>query len=139
MKKRDLIFTASDRKNIFVNQWVPDRDVEGVLVVAHGMSEHGLRYAGFAQALAARGWTVVAPDHRGHGKTAAEGQLGWFSEHDGFRRVVDDIRDIVVAMQSEYDGAPVAIFGHCFRWLLSCLCGSLRQGPCGLRGDRHYQ
>src|SRR5215510_5772191 len=46
-------------------------DPRGVVQIAHGIAEHGARYARLAEALVARGYRVVANDHRGHGRTAA--------------------------------------------------------------------
>ncbi len=42
-----------------------------VVQVNHGLAEHALRYARFADFLAERGFHVYAHDHRGHGFTTA--------------------------------------------------------------------
>jgi alpha-beta hydrolase superfamily lysophospholipase len=41
-----------------------------VVQIAHGASEHAMRYQRFARFLNAAGYIVYANDHRGHGKTA---------------------------------------------------------------------
>ncbi len=46
----------------------------GVLVLVHGLSDHGGRYDGFAQAMAAHGFSTFALDLRGHGRS--EGRRG---------------------------------------------------------------
>lgn len=45
---------------------------KGIVVVAHGLHEHSLRYHTVACALAARNFAVYSADHIGHGRTAAE-------------------------------------------------------------------
>ncbi|MDA8425264.1 MAG: alpha/beta hydrolase [Treponema sp.] len=112
MKNLDFVHRASDGASIFVHRWLPDGEVRGVLAVAHGMAEHGARYERFASAATAEGWAVYLPDHRGHGRTAAGGSLGWFAERDGFRRVVEDLHEVAAAAALEHDGRPLALFGH---------------------------
>jgi alpha-beta hydrolase superfamily lysophospholipase len=114
----DFTYLASDGKNLYVLKWVPDVDARGVLVIAHGMAEHACRYEDFARRLADEGWIVYAPDHRGHGKTADEGELGWICEKEGFRRVVKDLREAVAGARQAYDGLPILLFGHCLGSLL---------------------
>jgi len=42
-----------------------------------------------------RGFAVVASDHRGHGKTGSKsGLMGYLADGDGFRRVVEDQKEI---------------------------------------------
>jgi alpha-beta hydrolase superfamily lysophospholipase len=109
----DYTHIASDEKAIRVHKWLPEgAPPRALLVVAHGMAEHGSRYARFATALAAEGWAVYAPDHRGHGETAAAGEIGWFAKRDGFRRVVLDLREIAQEAASEFQGVPLFLFGH---------------------------
>jgi alpha-beta hydrolase superfamily lysophospholipase len=118
MKMADFTCLASDGKNLYVHKWLPDADARGVLVIAHGMAEHALRYEEFARRLTNEGWVVYAPDHRGHGKTADEGELGWICEKEGFRRVVDDLREVAAGARLAYAGLPVLLFGHCLGSLL---------------------
>jgi len=120
MRAHDFTFTASDEKAIRVHAWLPDAaPPRGILLVAHGMAEHATRYARLATALAASGWAVYAPDHRGHGETAGPGELGWLAEKDGFRRVVLDLHEIAGTAVAECDGAPLFLFGHSLGSLLA--------------------
>ena len=112
MNTLEISHAASDSKKVRVHLWLPDTEPRAVLAIAHGLGEHGARYARLAQSLTAAGWAVYAPDHRGHGATAAEGELGWFAERDGFRRVVDDFHEIVLSAKAERPGLPVCVLGH---------------------------
>jgi alpha-beta hydrolase superfamily lysophospholipase len=119
MKILDFTHLASDKKGIRVHRWLPEGKPKAILLVAHGMAEHGSRYGRLAGVLTAAGWAVYAPDHRGHGETAASGELGWFAERNGFARVVEDLHEIGLAAQAEHPGLPLFLFGHSMGSILS--------------------
>jgi alpha-beta hydrolase superfamily lysophospholipase len=48
--------------------WTADAP-KGRLLLVHGLGEHGGRYGEFARALARRGYSVLAYDQRGHGRS----------------------------------------------------------------------
>ena len=128
MKQEERSILADDSKSIHVYHWIPDPAPKGCVLIAHGLGEHAARYARFAQALAGAGYESWAPDHRGHGKTAAEGEAGWLADRDGFRRVIEDLRIIVQVIRKERPGVPVFLFGHSWGSFLS-------QGYCSLYGS----
>lgn len=47
----------------------PVPDAHGTVVLVHGLSEHSGRYAHVIEALNRAGWSVVAYDQRGHGRS----------------------------------------------------------------------
>lgn len=60
--------TSADGLKLFVREYLPDSlPAHRHLLLIHGASEHGGRYAEFAQAATGAGWRVLIPDHRGHG------------------------------------------------------------------------
>ncbi len=82
------------------------------MVVAHGMGEHALRYARFAEAAGKVGFAVYAPDHRGHGQTVAEeSQLGDFGR-EGWRGLIDDLGAVIEHARGEHPGRPIVLMGH---------------------------
>ena len=85
----------------------------GIVLIAHGMSEHSKRYARFANHLAAQGYHTYAWDHRGHGETTAPDAVqGQFARRDGLDTVIADtmaVRDMAVA---NHPGLPILLFGH---------------------------
>jgi len=95
---------------VTVRHWEPDGAVRGVVAIAHGASEHGARYARFARALTAQGYAVYAPDHRGHGETAA-GRPG-IAGPDGWNGIVRDVAAVVERARADHPGAPIFLFGH---------------------------
>ena len=83
-----------------------------VIQVVHGMAEHSARYARFAEQATARGYAVVADDHRGHGLTAQNGSLGHIADRDGWDVVLDDLSALLDAVRSSWPGVPVVLMGH---------------------------
>nr|WP_296775481.1 alpha/beta hydrolase [Rhodococcus sp. (in: high G+C Gram-positive bacteria)] len=82
----------------------------GVVQIAHGLAEHGSRYARFAAALNAAGFHAVASDHRGHGDTITDtpGDLG----PTGFPALWADIEQLGEALLADYPDLPLFLFAH---------------------------
>jgi alpha-beta hydrolase superfamily lysophospholipase len=104
--------TAPDGTALSVHEWTPEQPPVAVLHIAHGLAEHGLRYAPFARHMAAAGWVVRANDHRGHGAACPDEDLGFFAESDGWQTVVDDLRLHLDAARAAHPGLPVFLFAH---------------------------
>lgn len=119
------MFRNDAGEDVFVHAWVPDA-VRAVVVVAHGMAEHGARYARFGQALSARGYAVYAPDHRGHGRTAGgEERLGWTGA-DGWNGMVRDLERLLELARAAHPGMPLVLFGHSMGSVLAQRVAQLR-------------
>lgn len=128
MKTEEFSFIADDGKSIHVYHWTPEGETKACVLVAHGMAEHAARYARFAAPMTAAGYEIWAPDHRGHGKTAAEGELGWLADRDGFRRVIEDLRGLAARIKADRPGKRLYLLGHSWGSFLS-------QGFISLYGD----
>ena len=137
MKTEEFSFLSDDGKSIHVYHWTPETDVKACVFIAHGLGEHASRYARFAMALTDAGYEVWAPDHRGHGKTAAENELGWLADKDGFRRVIKDMHGLAARISKDRPGKKLFLFGHSWGSFLSqgyiCLHGKELAG-CILSG-----
>lgn len=83
-----------------------------VLLVAHGMAEHGARYAPLGAFLGERGYAVYALDHRGHGAVATGDDKGHFGDEDGWQRVIADLHRVVLAVRAMHPGLPFVLLGH---------------------------
>lgn len=113
MQASDLTLDTADGVAVHVHRWVPDGEVRGVVQIAHGLAEHGARYAHVAEALTGDGYAVYAPDHRGHGRTAtSDEELGFFAEQRGWVKVLDDLRAVNEVARSEHPGVPAFLLGH---------------------------
>lgn len=91
-----------------------------VVQINHGLAEHALRYARFADFLAGRGFHVYAHDHRGHGfTTAQDAPLGRFAGMDGGEEVIADVAAVHDLIASEHPRLPVIVFGHSMGGLIA--------------------
>jgi alpha-beta hydrolase superfamily lysophospholipase len=104
--------TANDHSRLYVNQWLPDAPPKALIMVSHGMAEHGGRYVRLAEALCGAGYGVFALDQRGHGRTADEGTLGLFAEQDGWSKVVGDLASLNQHIGQQQPGVPIILLGH---------------------------
>ena len=107
-----LTFRNDAGGEVAVRRWLPPGEVRAIVVIVHGLAEHSARYGRFAEALAARGYAVYAPDLRGHGRTAgAEEYLGWAGP-DAWNGMLSDIAQVLDLARTEQPGRPVVLFGH---------------------------
>jgi alpha-beta hydrolase superfamily lysophospholipase len=85
----------------------------GIVILHHGLAEHGGRYERFARYLASRGYHASAHDHRGHGQTSApDAPPRVYALKDGWNKVMADARFVREHMQARFPGLPVIVFGH---------------------------
>lgn len=108
------IYICSDGHRLAYNLWLPSPDIEtkAFLQILHGMAEYSDRYEKFARYLNKLGIAVFAQDHRGHGATASEDELGWFAEEDGWNRVADDAFELANYITSQYSAKVTFLMGH---------------------------
>jgi alpha-beta hydrolase superfamily lysophospholipase len=104
-------YTAGDGQQISAYRWDPSDTPRAAVQVTHGMGEHALRYEDFAQAMNDHGLVVYAQDHRGHGATAGEGELGDLGE-GGWPALVADIGLLTATIQPQHPGLPLILLGH---------------------------
>lgn len=99
-----ITLSRPDGIELVAHYW-PVANARAHLHIAHGMAEHGARYAPLAAVLNAQGYSVTASDHRGHGQTALKNLQvpGHAADKDSWQIVVNDL---------------VAWWQHC----LSCFC-----------------
>ena len=113
--RSEYFFPSSDGKTlIHVNQWTPvNREIRGVVQIAHGVAEYGARYAVFAQFLCEKGFVVVANDHLGHGQSLIEGRpMVYLGDENGWEHTVDDMERLRERTAAVFPGKPYFLFGH---------------------------
>ena len=95
---------------------LPDR---GTVVLAHGFGEYAGRYGHVITALTGHGYTVVALDHRGHGRS--EGVRFRIAHFDDFVADLDlavTVARAVAAGRSQHPRPPF-LFGHSMGGLIA--------------------
>lgn len=100
-------FETSDGLRLFENRWIPEDDPTAVLVIVHGFTEHGGRYARAAAELNRHGYAVVAMDLRGHGRS--EGERAFVQSFDQY---LDDLDAQLVRLRRRWPDKPLFLFGH---------------------------
>jgi alpha-beta hydrolase superfamily lysophospholipase len=120
-------FTGEGGLRIHWRAWLPETDVRGVLLVAHGYGEHSGRYAALGERFAERGFGVWALDHRGHGRSKGRrGHVNRFAEY------VSDLHALRVRVAEEAKDRPIFLVGHSMGGLVA-IHYELAHGA-GLRG-----
>lgn len=103
---------ASDRSRLYVYHWYPTNIPKAVVMLSHGMAEHGGRYQRFGEALSEAGFALYVTDQRGHGKTAAHGVLGHYADDHGWSKVVGDLASLSQYIKQKHPGLPLFLMGH---------------------------
>jgi len=107
MKHQELKWTASDGIKIYGQCWLSDAKPKAVICLVHGMGEHSGRYAHVAQHLVDAGYSVIAYDHRGHGKSG--GKRGHTPSYD---LLLDGVSDLLKQADKIAPGSRKFIYGH---------------------------
>jgi alpha-beta hydrolase superfamily lysophospholipase len=109
--------TAADGLELYWQSWVPASPL-GLLVIVHGLAEHGGRYRDTAQDFAASGWAVFAGDLRGHGRSANVPVAGRVH----IRRFTDYFLDadaFIEIAREHHAGLPLFLLGHSMGGLIT--------------------
>ena len=112
MRHNTFPLATQDGLHLHVNHWHADQPPRAVVMLAHGMAEHSLRYARLAEALVAAGFALYALDQRGHGATAERGTLGHYADEDGWSKVVGDLSTLNHHIRQQHPHTPIFLFGH---------------------------
>ena len=140
MKNFKKVLKGKDGYEFSVSFWLPDGKVKGIVQILHGMVEYIDRYDDFARYLCNLGFAVAGDDHRGHGFTAGEENLGKVPDGHTYFDTVDDAIILTDYLQSKYPDVPTIVFGHSYGSFLAqgyiqqnsdkingcVLCGSAR-------------
>lgn len=114
---------ARDGLSLHLTHW-PHASPQGVVVLLHGLSEHGQRFTETAQRINEQGWSVVALDLRGHG--LSEGPRGAMRQDDDYLHDLACVMDVV---RQTYPGIKLVLMGHSMGGLLSARFASAQALP----------
>ncbi|WP_373482035.1 lysophospholipase [Acetobacterium sp.] len=106
-------FYTSDEAKLTYYETPCPSEPKGVILIVHGMAEHARRYHEFMDFLYQNHYLAVIHDQRGHGQTGQDsGDLGFFSNGNGWDRVVSDVKEISGMLKNTYPELPLFIIGH---------------------------
>lgn len=117
MRHRELEWPGCEDARLYAQAWLPDDDARRVIVISHGLAEHGGRYAALARHLVDGGNAVYALDHRGHGRSSGpRANIGRFAH------LVSDLGTSLGRAQREHPGIPLVLFGHSMGGAIALAC-----------------
>lgn len=114
---QDFYFDNKATK-IYCTAWEDVTDPKGVVVAVHDAGDHGKRWQDFAAFLNANGYYVVAPDLRGHGRTAGGYDKRGEVEGDSFFDSVDDLHRLTSYALATYR-LPLVMVGMGYGGMLA--------------------
>ncbi|NJD32223.1 MAG: alpha/beta hydrolase [Gammaproteobacteria bacterium] len=117
MKHRELQFPGCQEASLFAQAWLPERAPRAIVVISHGLGEHGGRYAPLASRLVEKGYAVYALDHRGHGRSS-----GPRANIERFDYLVSDLGVCIGRAQREHLDTPVILLGHSMGGAVALAC-----------------
>ena len=107
-----LVLPADDGHRIVVDIWHPERRPTAVVQILHGLGEHIARYERFAAACTARGFAVVAHNHRGHGENCTADDLGHYADENGWAKLIGDALQVQNNSLRQFPETPLVLLGH---------------------------
>ncbi|MGO2862038.1 MAG: alpha/beta fold hydrolase [Brevibacterium sp.] len=113
MALHEIEFTsANDRDLIQAWLYTPIAAPKAIVQVIHGLGEHSRRYIHLIDSLLDAGFAVVADDHSGHGRTAAQSGIWVDAGDDAARVVVADELTLQQRARTLLPEVPYVLFGH---------------------------
>ncbi len=117
-------FFTADGVELCQKTWLPDGEPRAVVLLVHGLFDHGGRYAELAEELNRHEYAVYAVDLRGHGKSA--GERAWVRRFDDF---IDDSQRFLQHVRACQPGKPVFLLGHSMGGAIVALWAIQRKPP----------
>ena len=95
-------------ENLYARLWSRgDGREHGVVILVHGLGDHGGRYESFAKRMTKRGWSVFAVDLPGHGRSS--GRRGTAKSYDSILSIIASSRR---TMAEQFGYADQILLGH---------------------------
>ena len=107
MMHKDGYFETKDNTSLYYQNWRPEGEVKGVVLIIHGILEHSGRYMNVVNKLVPAGYSVWAFDHRGHGKSG--GTRAYVKRFEVF---LDDVDSFVSLVKKEEKSDKIHLLGH---------------------------
>ena len=107
MKYTEFKVETFDGLQLFGQGWQPDRESKAIICLVHGMGEHSGRYRHIANRLNRAGYSMVAFDLRGYGKSP--GPRGHVLSYEAFMR---DISSLLEIADQQFPQLPSFLYGH---------------------------
>ncbi len=107
MKVTEHNYTSQDGLELYYRKALPENSSNKVILLIHGWSEHSGRYFEVMQQLTSEGFTIYAPDLRGHGKSG--GPRGHIMRWGHYSQ---DLMGLVDIIEKEIADSEITVIGH---------------------------
>lgn len=106
--------TIKDSNNNELHTYIFDEvnSPKGIVQIAHGLNEHGLRYTEFSEFLNQSGYVVVIIDHLSQGQSRKSNEQFVDFGKNGHIALVDGFHSARIFIHENYPNLPVYAFGH---------------------------
>jgi lysophospholipase len=108
---------TADQLDLVWQSWAPETP-RGVIIIIHGLAEHGGRYHETAEFLSRNGWAVYACDLRAHGLSPDPPKAGRVHVQR-FADYFFDVDAMAELVRTRHPGLPVFILGHSMGGLIA--------------------
>ena len=106
MKHLKEYFNSWDGLKLYLNSYLPEGEIKGVVLGVHGFGEYGSRYENWAFKFCEKGLAFIIYDQRGHGLT---------SKRKGVVNgavLTKDLSFVLNKIKGEYPQTPIILYGH---------------------------
>ncbi len=109
-------FISSDQKsNVYTRIWPIDNNIQGIIVVLHGLGDHIDNYDEFASTMNRNNYIVCGLDMIGFGKTTDISKIGYYENRkEAYKNIVEDVNTYIKKIKETYNNIPVYILGFSF-------------------------
>jgi lysophospholipase len=108
---------TADGLDLHCRSWAPSGP-NGVIVIVHGLAEHGGRFRETAEFFAQQGWAVFAGDLRGHG-LSPDTPGGGRVHVRRFSEYFLDVEAFADVARQSHEGLPLFLLGHSMGGLIT--------------------
>ncbi len=106
MIHKEGTFSGVGGIKLYYQCWLPQH-AKAIVLICHGVADHGGRYVRVAQALVEAGYAVYAHDHRGHGRSE-----GARLHVDRFQLFIDELDIFREAIATKQPDRAIFLFAH---------------------------
>ena len=107
MEHQEGAFPGSGGLRLYYQCWLPAGPPRAVVLICHGVADHGGRYPHLVERLASAGYAVYAHDHRGHGRSE-----GTRLHVERFRLFAEDLKTFVDLVSARHPDKALYLFAH---------------------------
>ncbi len=107
MNFEEAILKLNHNQEVYVREWSPAKPEGYLVILIHGLSDHGGRFIHTGSRFAENGHVFMAPDLPGNGRTG--GKRGHLESYEG---IMDWIGAVTEAFREKWPHLPVILYGQ---------------------------